>query len=132
MSAPDLAMQTCSECLPGAVPLEEARAAELHRQVDAGWEREANRGIRRVFTFANFRDAFALATQVALLAESQGHHPDMEVGWGRLVVTFTTHAAGGLTESDFILAAKVDGFAPLPAPTSKTTTRAQAAQKDSN
>jgi 4a-hydroxytetrahydrobiopterin dehydratase len=84
----------------------------MHRQLDAGWEREANRDIRRVFTFSTFREPFALATQIALLAESQGHHPDLEVSWGRLVVTFTTHAAGGLTESDFIMAAKVDGFAP--------------------
>lgn len=112
MSAQDLAMRTCPECIPGTLPLEEAHAAELHRQIDSGWEREANRSIRRVFTFPNFRDTFALATQVALLAESQGHHPDLEVTWGRLVVTFATHAAGGLTESDFIMAAKIDAFAP--------------------
>lgn len=52
----------------------------MHRQIDAGWEREANRGIRRVVTL--------------LLAEAQGHHPELEVGWGKLVVTFTTHAVG--------------------------------------
>ncbi len=111
MSGEDLATRTCRECVPGAVPLEETRVAELHRQIDSAWEREANRSIRRVFTFSNFRDTFAFATQIALLAESQGHHPDLEVGWGRLVVTFVTHAAGGLTESDFIMAAKIDGFA---------------------
>ncbi|MGH3607489.1 MAG: 4a-hydroxytetrahydrobiopterin dehydratase, partial [Pseudonocardiaceae bacterium] len=42
----------------------------------------------------------------------QGHHPDLEVSWGKLAVTFTTHHAGGLTESDFVMAAKIDGFAP--------------------
>ena len=52
-----------------------------------------------------------MATHVALLAESQGHHPDLEVSWGKLTVTFTTHHAGGLTESDFVMAAKIDGFA---------------------
>ncbi|MDQ4092426.1 MAG: 4a-hydroxytetrahydrobiopterin dehydratase [Actinomycetota bacterium] len=82
----------------------------MQQQIDSAWEREANRSIRRVFTFPNFRDAFTLATQVALLAESQGHHPDLEVSWGRLVVTLMTHSAGGLTESDFIMAAKIDGF----------------------
>jgi 4a-hydroxytetrahydrobiopterin dehydratase len=114
MSALDLATSTCTACVAGALPLDEAHAAEMHRQIDAGWERETNRGIRRVYTFANFREPFALATQIALLAESQGHHPELEVGWGKLVVTFTTYAAGGLTESDFIMAAKIDGFAPAP------------------
>jgi 4a-hydroxytetrahydrobiopterin dehydratase len=108
----DLAKRTCQECLPGSVHLEEAEAAGLGRAVSPGWEREGSLRIRRRFRFANFRDAFALATKVALLAESQGHHPDLEVGWGRLVVTLTTHAAGGLTENDFIMAAKIDGFAP--------------------
>ncbi|MGH3830030.1 MAG: 4a-hydroxytetrahydrobiopterin dehydratase [Pseudonocardiaceae bacterium] len=111
MSSPDPATRTCDECVPGARPLDETAAAELHRQIDASWEREANRVIRRVFTFPNFRGPFALATQIALLAESQGHHPDLEVSWGKLVVTFTTHHAGGLTKNDFIMAAKIDGFA---------------------
>ncbi len=72
------------------------RYAELQRL----WEREAD------------QEPFALATQIALLAESQGHHPDLEVSWGKLTVTFTTHHAGGLTESDFVMAAKIDAFAP--------------------
>lgn len=112
MTAQDLAARACKDCVPGTAPLEETQAAEFHRQVDSGWEREANQSIRRVFRLPNFRDTFALATQVALLAEQEGHHPDMEVGWGRLAVTFTTHHAGGLTESDFIMAAKIDTFAP--------------------
>jgi 4a-hydroxytetrahydrobiopterin dehydratase len=111
MGSEDLATRTCKDCVSGAVPLEETRVAELHRQIDPEWKREANRSIRRVFSFPNFGDAFALATRIALLAESQGHHPDLEVGWGRLVVTFMTHTAGGLTESGFIMAAKIDGFA---------------------
>lgn len=112
MSSPDLTARTCEECAPGARPLEEAQASELHRQIDARWRREANQTIRRVFTFGNFREPFALATQIALLAESQGHHPDLEVSWGKLTVTFTTHHAGGLTRNDFIMAAKIDRFAP--------------------
>lgn len=112
MSAQDLATKSCKDCAPGAARLDEAQAAELHRQIDAAWERDAQREIRRTFTFPNFRAAFALATQIALLAESQGHHPDLEVSWGKLAVTLTTHHAGGLTESDFVMAAKIDGFAP--------------------
>ena len=112
MSAPDLAARSCSQCSPGSAALEEAQAAELHGRLDAAWEREGNRLIRRAFTFRDFGRPFALATQVALLAESQGHHPDLEVSWGKLTVTLTTHHAGGLTESDFIMAAKIDCFAP--------------------
>lgn len=112
MSARDLATRSCKDCAPGSVRLMESQAAELHLQIDAAWERDADRVIRRVFTFSNFREPFVLATQIALLAESQGHHPDLEVSWGKLAVTLTTHHAGGLTESDFIMAAKIDGFAP--------------------
>jgi 4a-hydroxytetrahydrobiopterin dehydratase len=112
MSAPDLATQSCKDCAPSSSQLDETQAAKLHQQVDAAWERDTNRVIRRVFTFSNFRDPFALATQIALLAESQGHHPDLEVSWGKLAVTFTTHHAGGLTENDFVMAAKIDSFAP--------------------
>ncbi len=111
MNAQDLATKSCKDCAPGSARLDEAQAAELHRQIDAAWECDAQRVIRRVFTFANFREPFALATQIALLAESQGHHPDLEVSWGKLAVTLTTHHAGGLTESDFVMAAKIDGFA---------------------
>lgn len=94
--------------MPGTPPVDEGRAAELSSQVDPGWAREGNLRIQRRFEFRNFRESFGLATRVALLAEAQGHHPDLEVGWGYLVVTFTTHTAGGLTDNDFIMAAKVD------------------------
>ena len=76
-------------------------------QIHADWVMENNR-IERQFKFKNFRDAFGLATKVALLAEQQGHHPDFELGWGFLKLTLTTHAAKGLTDNDFIIAAKID------------------------
>ena len=75
-----------------------------------GWElREA--AVERTFEFRNFNAAFGMATRVALLAESQGHHPEIEVGWGRLHVRFTTHAIGGLSENDLVMAAKVQRLA---------------------
>jgi 4a-hydroxytetrahydrobiopterin dehydratase len=77
-------------------------------QIDSAWERESNKNLRRNFEFRNFRDAFGLATRVALLAEQEGHHPDLEIRWGRLGIFLTTHVAGGLTDNDFILAAKID------------------------
>lgn len=111
MVTEDLAQRKCQACTPGTPSLEEEQAAELHSQIDPGWSRDATLAIRRELAFRNFRDAFGFATRVALLAEAEGHHPDLEVGWGRLAIALTTHAAGGLTDNDFILAAKVDRLA---------------------
>ncbi|HYR62742.1 MAG TPA: 4a-hydroxytetrahydrobiopterin dehydratase [Actinomycetota bacterium] len=108
MGAPELAQRRCEACGPGTPALSEEEAADLHRRIDAAWSREGNHVIRRRFGFGNFRDAFGFATRVALLAEGEGHHPDVDVGWGRVVLTLTTHAAGGLTPNDFIMAAKID------------------------
>ena len=58
--------------------------------------------------FGDFAAAFATATRIAIIAEGEGHHPDMAVGWGRLEIELTTHAVKGLTRNDFILAAKID------------------------
>jgi 4a-hydroxytetrahydrobiopterin dehydratase len=111
MATSELARRKCQSCKPGTPSLDETAAAELHSQIDPGWSRDATLAIRRELAFRNFRDAFGFATRVALLAESEGHHPDLELGWGRLAISLTTHAAGGLTDNDFILAAKVDRLA---------------------
>ena len=108
MTTSELAKRHCKACEPGTIAMSEEEAADLHALVDPAWEREANKRIRRRFRFGNFGDAFGFATRVALLAEEEGHHPDFEVGWGRVVLTLTTHSAGGLTPNDFVMAAKVD------------------------
>lgn len=104
----ELAGRKCEACAPGTPPLEESRAAELHTQLDGAWERDGNKRLHRFLEFSNFREAFAFATRVALLAEAEGHHPDLTIGWGKAGVDLTTHVAGGLTDNDFILAAKID------------------------
>jgi 4a-hydroxytetrahydrobiopterin dehydratase len=106
----ELAKAHCEACLPGTLPLLEEEAAALSAEV-AAWERAGNRTLRREFSFANFRDAFGLVARVALLAEAEGHHPDIELGWGRAAFSLTTHAAGGLTRNDFIMAARIDRLA---------------------
>jgi 4a-hydroxytetrahydrobiopterin dehydratase len=106
--ADKLASRHCVACGPGTPPVGEQEAADLQRLVDPAWERDSNQSIRRRFAFGNFRDAFGFATRVGLLAEAEGHHPDFELGWGRVVISLTTHAAGGLTDNDFIMAAKID------------------------
>jgi 4a-hydroxytetrahydrobiopterin dehydratase len=103
----DLAGRKCEACEAGTPPLSPEKASELHSQIDADWTMAEDR-IERQFKFKNFRDAFGMATRVGLLAEQQGHHPDFEIGWGSLKLTLTTHAAKGLTDNDFIMAAKID------------------------
>jgi len=103
----ELASRKCEACHSGTPALGPDAAAELHRKLNSDWVLHSDRLVRK-FKLKNFRDAFGLATKTALLAEEEGHHPDFEVGWGMLRLTLTTHAAGGLTENDFIMAAKVD------------------------
>ncbi|HVF12331.1 MAG TPA: 4a-hydroxytetrahydrobiopterin dehydratase [Actinomycetota bacterium] len=84
-------------------------AGEYLTQLDPRWTHDG-RSLRREMDFSDFLSAFATATAIALLAEQEGHHPDIEVGWGYLRVRLTTHAAKGLTENDFIMAAKIDAL----------------------
>jgi 4a-hydroxytetrahydrobiopterin dehydratase len=66
--------------------------------------------ISKSFTFKNFATAFAFAAKIADHAEAEGHHPDLLISWGRVEVELSTHSIGGLSENDFILAAKIDGI----------------------
>ena len=70
--------------------------------------RDQPENLRRKFSFDNFRDAFGFVARVALVAEAEGHHPDIQLGWGRARFALTTHAASGLTRNDFVMAAKID------------------------
>jgi 4a-hydroxytetrahydrobiopterin dehydratase len=75
------------------------------------WQREGNQHLTRELKFPNFRDAFGFVARAALVAESEGHHPDIELGWGRAAFELTTHAASGLTRNDFVMAAKLNRLA---------------------
>jgi 4a-hydroxytetrahydrobiopterin dehydratase len=99
--------------VPGTPPLPEEEAAELASGVP-DWERDGNRSLRRAFSFPDFKDAFGFVARAALIAEAEGHHPDIELGWGRAAFQLTTHAASGLTRNDFVLAAKIDQLAEGP------------------
>ena len=98
-------------CVPcrGGVPVLGAEEAEnLVAQVP-GWSLEEDaKGIRREFRFRNFAEAMMFSRQVGELAEVEGHHPDLSIGWGYCTVRFRTHAIKGLHENDFIMAAKVN------------------------
>jgi len=104
-----LAGQHCEACEAGTPPLGPDQANELHRELNPAWNLGADH-LQRSFEFDNFRDPFGFATKVALLAEAEGHHPDLEISWGKLGVFLKTHSSGGLTENDFIMAAKIDSL----------------------
>ena len=105
-----LARERCAE-LPAETPPLTADESRLLAAAIAGEWKVGPDEIRREFAFKSFNAAFGLATRVALLAESQNHHPELEVAWGRLVVRLTTHSLGGLSRNDFIMAARIDRLA---------------------
>ena len=104
----NLADQTCVPCKGGVPPMDGARAQELLRELDAGWAVNADGHLERTYTVSNFVEAIAFANRVGDIAEEQNHHPDLHVAWGKCTVEIWTHKINGLTESDFILAAKFD------------------------
>lgn len=103
----DLADKTCVPCRGGVPPLKGEELEGLGQQLP-GWEVIGGHHLRREFRFQNFREALEFVNRVSALAEEQGHHPDVSFGWGRAEITIFTHAIDGLTESDFVLAAKID------------------------
>lgn len=103
----DLAEKTCVPCRGGTPPLRGVELEELARQVPE-WEVVDEHHLLREFRFKNFREALAFVNRVGELAEEQAHHPDISFGWGQVEVKVFTHKIDGLTESDFILAAKID------------------------
>jgi 4a-hydroxytetrahydrobiopterin dehydratase len=105
-----LARERCAEIRAGTPPLTTAEVSSLAAGVGGEWQIDEGE-IRREFIFKTFNAAFGLATRIALLAEAQGHHPELEVGWGRLVVRLSTHSVGGLSRNDFIMAARIDRLA---------------------
>ena len=82
--------------------------AELLKKLGNNWAVINEHHLEKEFTFKNFREALAFTNKVGELAEAQGHHPDIGLSWGRVKITIWTHKIDGLTESDFIMAAKID------------------------
>ena len=90
------------------MPLERSDAEKLLKEI-AGWTlSEDGKRITRDFSFKNFVEAIQFANEITPIAEAEGHHPDLSIGWGRVQVALSTHTVGGLSENDFILAAKIN------------------------
>jgi len=107
----ELSQKRCVPCEGGTIPLTREEADIFLKQVD-GWALSPDaKKIEKNLKFKNFVEAVAFVNTITSIAEEEGHHPDLRVSWGKVVVELTTHAIGGLSENDFILAAKIDAIA---------------------
>ncbi len=104
----DLTDKHCKPCEGGVPPLTDKQARDLLKQLD-GWELNDNR-ISKTFAFKNYYQTIAFVNAIAWMTHREDHHPDMAVGYSKCRVEYTTHAIGGLSDNDFICAAKVDAL----------------------
>ena len=102
-----LSAKECVPCRGGVPPLEGEEIQKLLKELD-GWEVVNEHHLKKRYKFGDFRESLAFVNRVGEMAEQQGHHPDICFGWGQAEITIWTHKIDGLTESDFILAAKID------------------------
>jgi 4a-hydroxytetrahydrobiopterin dehydratase len=107
----DLASKNCVPCKGGVPPLKGAQLHALSHQLP-NWNVVNEHHITRAFTFPDFKQALDFVNRVGAVAEAQGHHPDILLKWGKAEITIWTHKIDGLTESDFIMAAKIDSLYP--------------------
>ena len=103
-----LAEKKCVPCKGDAAPLKGAELERLANELEDGWHVVDEHHLEKEYKFKDFREALAFTNKVGELAESQGHHPDIYLAWGQVKLTVWTHKINGLTESDFVLAAKAD------------------------
>lgn len=103
----ELSQKKCKPCEGGTSPMSEDEAKQMLGQVE-GWTLEGNK-IRKDFKLKDFSEALGFVNKIGEVAEKEGHHPDIQIhSYNQVTVTTTTHAIGGLSENDFILASKID------------------------
>ena len=104
----DLSAKECVPCRGGVPPLAADERTRLLRQLGHDWQVVDGHHLEKPFAFPDFATALAFTNRIGALAEHEGHHPDVHLAWGKVVVTIWTHKIDGLTESDFVLAAKIE------------------------
>jgi 4a-hydroxytetrahydrobiopterin dehydratase len=104
----DLTTKECVPCRGGVPPLAAAECAQLLRRLGHDWKVVADHHLEKEFAFPDFAAALAFTNRVGALAEREGHHPDIHLSWGKVRLVIWTHKIDGLTESDFVLAAKIE------------------------
>jgi len=107
----ELARKQCVPCMGGVPPLEGREIKKLLDQLGRGWTVVDDHHLEKEYKYDDFRQALDFTNRVGELAEAQGHHPDVYLAWGKVKLTVWTHKINGLTESDFIFAAKADELA---------------------
>jgi 4a-hydroxytetrahydrobiopterin dehydratase len=101
-----LTQKRCKPCEGGMPALDEQQVRQLLQSL-SGWERR-NGEIRKLYRFRNYHETIAFVNAIAWMAHREDHHPDLEVGYNTCTVRYSTHAINGLSENDFICAAKVE------------------------
>jgi 4a-hydroxytetrahydrobiopterin dehydratase len=104
----ELANKECVPCRGGVPPLKGEEIKAIHAKLGGGWSVVDEHHLEKDYEFNDFREALDFTNRVGELAEGEGHHPDIYLAWGKVKLTIWTHKIDGLTESDFILAAKAD------------------------
>ena len=107
-----LADKTCLPCRGGVPPLQGAELQRLLSELGNGWTVIREHHLEKTYAFTDFRQALNFTNAVGEIAEQQGHHPEITLTWGKVTVRVWTHKIDGLTESDFVLAAKADRALP--------------------
>jgi len=104
----DLSKEHCVPCRGGVAPLKADALNQLFKQLQPGWKIVAEHHLEKEYTFKNFQEALDFTNQIGAIAETERHHPDIFLSYGKVKVQIWTHKIDGLTQSDFILAAKCD------------------------
>jgi 4a-hydroxytetrahydrobiopterin dehydratase len=104
----ELIHKKCIPCEEKTGALKGAALADLRRQLGEGWNVVNEERLEKEYKFKDFREALDFTNRVGTVAEEENHHPDIFLTWGKVKLTLSTHSIGGLSENDFILAAKAD------------------------
>ena len=106
--ASELASKHCVPCMGGVPPLKAQALRDLADQLGNNWRVVDEHHLVKSYAFPDFKEALAFTNRVGEIAEREGHHPDVHLAWGKVGLEIWTHKIDGLTESDFVLAAKAD------------------------
>jgi 4a-hydroxytetrahydrobiopterin dehydratase len=104
----ELVAKECVPCRGGVPPLKGKELTDLQAKLGGDWKVVREHHLEKDYAFKNFREALDFTNRVGEMAEKQGHHPDIYLAWGKVKLTVWTHKIDGLTESDFVFAAKAD------------------------
>lgn len=108
MAETELSKRKCVPCQGGTPPLNHQQVTKLLTELHSDWKVKNNHHLEKEFRFPDFKKALDFTVQIGNLAEEEDHHPDILLCWGKVKVTLWTHKINGLSESDFIMAAKID------------------------